>query len=71
MQKKSMAEMQTHSYGMEGKVSEAKREYDRMTHEWWETLDQNERYYVQDLRAYGHQSGGEQFALKENGPIIS
>lgn len=26
------------NYGMEGKVSEAKREYNRMTHEWFETL---------------------------------
>ncbi len=26
--------VEVHSYGMEGKVSEAKKEYDRMTHEW-------------------------------------
>ena len=26
------------TYGMEGKVSEAKREYDRMTHEWYDNL---------------------------------
>jgi hypothetical protein len=26
--------IETHSYGMEGKVSEAKKEYDKMTHEW-------------------------------------
>lgn len=30
---------QVHTYGMEGKVSEAKREYDKMTHEWYENLD--------------------------------
>lgn len=39
------------TYGMEGKVSEAKREYDRMTHEWYEKLPQEQRmavkYYVQ------------------------
>ena len=29
---------EVHSYGMEGKVSEARKEYDKMTHEWWETL---------------------------------
>ena len=29
---------EVHTYGMEGKVSEAKREYDRMTHEWYENL---------------------------------
>jgi len=28
--------VEVHTYGMEGKVSEAKREYDRMTHEWYD-----------------------------------
>lgn len=30
--------VEVHSYGMEGKVSEAKKEYDRMTHEWYDLL---------------------------------
>ena len=30
--------VEVHSYGMEGKVSEAKKEYDRMTHEWYDNL---------------------------------
>ena len=30
-------------YGMEGKVSEAKKEYDRMTHDWLDNLDPQER----------------------------
>jgi len=29
--------VEVHSYGMEGKMSEARREYDRMTHEWFDT----------------------------------
>ncbi len=30
-------------YGMEGKVSEAKREYDKMTHEWYENLPRDKQ----------------------------
>jgi hypothetical protein len=37
---------ETHTYGMEGKVSEAKKEYDKMTHEWYETLDSRQRQEV-------------------------
>jgi hypothetical protein len=36
--KKNGDVIKTHVYGMEGKVSEAKKEYDKMTHEWYETL---------------------------------
>ena len=32
-----------HAYGMEGVVSEAKREYDKMSHEWLDTLDGGSR----------------------------
>lgn len=35
---KNGPKVEVHNYGMEGKVSEAKKEYDRMTHEWFETL---------------------------------
>jgi hypothetical protein len=31
------------NYGMEGRVSEAKKEYDRMTHEWYEKLSDYEQ----------------------------
>jgi len=31
---KNGPKVEVHNYGMEGKVSEAKKEYDRMTHEW-------------------------------------
>jgi len=37
---------QLHSYGMEGKVSEAKKEYDRMTHEWYEKLTTQQKNKV-------------------------
>jgi hypothetical protein len=37
------------SYGMEGKVSEAKREYDRMTHEWLDTLPRDAAYNVRSF----------------------
>jgi len=42
-------EVQTHSYGMEGKVSEAKKEYDRMTHEWYDNLDETPQLVVDQL----------------------
>ena len=40
------------NYGMEGKVSEAKKEYDRMTHEWADTLTQAQRIQLanEDVR---------------------
>ena len=49
-------EVQTHTYGMEGKVSEAKREYDRMTHEWYDSLNQNKKYELGEVmkNAHGH-----------------
>ena len=37
------------SYGMEGKVSEAKKEYDKMTHEWYENLDADQK---RDMSTY-------------------
>jgi hypothetical protein len=37
------------SYGMEGKVSEAKKEYDKMTHEWYEPLNKADRYRLDEL----------------------
>jgi hypothetical protein len=30
--------VKVHTYGMEGKVSEARKEYDKMTHEWYDNL---------------------------------
>jgi len=42
--------VETHSYGMEGKVSEAKKEYDKMTHEWYDNLQQPDRWTLE--RAY-------------------
>jgi len=38
--------VEVHSYGMEGKVSEAKKEYDRMTHEWYDNLKPEHRDVV-------------------------
>ena len=35
---KNGPKVEVHNYGMEGKVSEAKREYDKMTHEWFDTI---------------------------------
>jgi hypothetical protein len=40
---------EVHSYGMEGKVSEAKKEYDKMTHEWLETLPREQRSRISSL----------------------
>ena len=45
-------EVRTHSYGMEGKVSEAKKEYDRMTHEWYDTLDANKKSVIRTYLDY-------------------
>ena len=39
-----------HSYGMEGKVSEAKKEYDKMTHEWYDNLSPAQKAEVVMLR---------------------
>lgn len=36
--KENGPQVQVHEYGMEGKVSEAKQEYDKMTHEWFDSL---------------------------------
>lgn len=35
--------IESHNYGQEGKVSEAKKEYDRMTHEWYDNLDNKQK----------------------------
>lgn len=37
--KENGPKIEVHTYGMEGKVSEAKREYDKMAHEWYDTQD--------------------------------
>lgn len=36
------------NYGMEGKVSEAKKEYDRMTHEWLDSKNADDRSAITD-----------------------
>lgn len=42
------------SYGMEGKVSEAKAKLDQMTHEWFDTLPNNKKYqYNEAFGQYG------------------
>ena len=40
------------TYSMEGKVSEAKKEYDRMTHEWYERLGQQDKQRIENAIAY-------------------
>ncbi len=37
------------TYGMEGKVSEAKAEYDRMTHDWFDTLSSTQKHTLEDV----------------------
>lgn len=37
-----------HTYGMEGKVSEAKKEYDSMTHEWLDSKNNDDRSAIID-----------------------
>ena len=59
--------VEVHSYGMEGKVSEAKKEYDKMTHEWYENLPDNQQNYVNNMKAYAHQEGGHEWSAKEAG----
>jgi hypothetical protein len=54
----------TVTYGMEGKVSEAKKEYDKMTHEWYENLDQDKQGYVDEMKAYAHQEGGHEWSMR-------
>jgi len=43
--------VEVHSYGMEGKVSEAKKEYDKMTHEWYDNLDGGSQEAITRARA--------------------
>lgn len=40
--------VETIEYGMEGKVSAAKAEYDKMTHEWYDNLPAKSRHYLGD-----------------------
>lgn len=43
--------VEVQTYGMEGKVSEAKREYDRMTHEWFDSLQPAQKRDYYDFNA--------------------
>jgi len=43
--------VETHSYGMEGKVSEAKKEYDKMTHEWYDQQPLEMQEYLKKQKA--------------------
>ncbi len=64
---KNAPKVEVHSYSMEGRVSEAKKEYDKMTHEWYETLPVDKRSYVDTMKAYAHQYGGHEYSVKEHG----
>ena len=58
-------QVQVHTYGMEGKVSEAKKEYDKMTHEW------RDEYDSQTQRAIGqYLSGGMKSLTTEQHDIL-
>ena len=63
------------NYGMDRPVSAAKRELDALTHDWFENLSPDDKSYVMEVSAYGHQEGGEQWAAnnhkKETGTLPS
>lgn len=56
--------VEVHSYGMEGKVSEVKKEYDRMTHEWYENLSDGAKRLVNWSRYEEMTEGNREKALK-------
>jgi len=43
--------IESHEYGMEGKVSEARQAYNKMTHEWYDTLPATVRMSLRDVAA--------------------
>jgi len=47
--KENGPKVKVESYGMEGKVSEQKKAYDLMTHEFWDTLSNDDKYTLTSI----------------------
>ena len=54
---KNGPQVKVETYGMEGKVSEAKKEYDKMTHEWYDNLKYEVRDSVEKAIREAHRNG--------------